>query len=135
MSEKERLGNSSLKRIFTGIVLAFVVLVATLSDGWLFFSIFWLVILVSAFEWTAFIGLTDYFSKVTYSLATLGLSLICSYATKMPGFSIGYILSGVILWFFLAVIIYRVSRGTSEFPSRNCLSFAFLGFLRLYSDF
>ena len=96
MTEEGKSRGSSLQRIVTGIVLASVVLLGVLSEGIFFLSLIWLVIFISAFEWTSFIGLRDYLSKIIYSVLVLGLCVFCFYSAKSLELLTTFIFIGVV---------------------------------------
>ena len=109
MTEEGKSRGSSLQRIGTGIVLATVVLLGVLSNAFVFLSLIWLVIFVSAFEWTSFIGLRDFWSKLIYSTLVLGLCVLCFYFAKSPELLTTFIFIGVIFWLFAMIFIHRAA--------------------------
>ena len=127
MTEEGKSRGSSLQRIVTGIVLASVVLLGVLSEGIFFLSLIWLVIFISAFEWTSFIGLRDYLSKIIYSVLVLGLCVFCFYSAKSPELLTTFIFIGFVFWFFATIFIYRAAEGLSLFCTEGGWFFACAG--------
>ena len=133
MTEEGKTRGGSLQRILTGIVLASIVLLGVSSEALFFYSLIWLVIFVSAFEWTSFIALTDYLSKIIYSALVLCLCVLCFYSHTSPGLLIAFILTGVVFWFFTTIFIYRAAQGPSLFSTVGGWFFACVGFVILSS--
>ena len=133
MTEEDKSRGGSLQRVLTGTVLASIVLLGVLSEPMFFFSLIWLAILVSAFEWTSFIGLGDYLSKLIYSALVVGLCVLCFYSAENPELQIVFILIGVVFWFFAAVLIYRAAKGSPFFCVKGGWFFAASGVVILSS--
>ena len=122
MIEEGKFGGGSLQRILTGIVLASIALFGVLSEALFFFSLIWLIIFVSAFEWTSFIGLRNHLFKFIYSASVLGLCVLCFYSARNPELLIAFILIGLVFWFFATIFIYRAALGLSLFGANLSLS-------------
>ena len=133
MIEEGKFGDGSLQRILTGIVLAFISLFGLFSEALFFFSLIWLIIFVSAFEWTSFIGLGNRLSKLIYSTSVLGLCVLCFYSARGPELLIAFILIGLVFWFFAMIFIYRAALGLSLFGAKGEWFFACTGVVILSS--
>ena len=133
MTEEGKSRGSSLQRIGTGIVLASVVLLGVLSNAFFFLSLIWLVIFVSAFEWTSFIGLRDYLSKLIYSTLVLALCVLCFYSAKSSELLSAFVLMGVVFWFFVTILIYRAAEDPGLFRIEGGWFFACAGVVILSS--